>query len=232
VTDGAQVEPSAGTAIAVIGDVLERLPTGSTPLLAGLESVARSPGRLAEAGVAGAVIVVSDGGESCEPIDQATKVARLTEAARTLQARGIKVFAVRFGNKGLDFADQDAQLRAIVKHGGTATGNPDDPNNVPYLDAPDAAALSSALGSISQALASCALSVGQLDATADKTQVNLFLDGDVVPLDKQGQKRDGWGWLDAARTQIELYGPTCERFKTSRATSIVVEAGCEPIFVQ
>ena len=232
VTDGPQVAPSAGTAITVIGDVLERLPTGSTPLLAGLESVARSPGRLAEAGVAGAVIVVSDGGESCEPVDQATKVARLTEAARTLQARGIKVFAVRFGNKGLDFADQDAQLRAIVKHGGTATGNPDDPNNVPYLEAPDAAALTTALGSISQALASCALRVGELDAEADKTQVNLFLDGDVVPLDKQGQKRDGWGWLDDARTQIELYGATCERFKSSRVTSIVVEAGCEPIFVQ
>jgi hypothetical protein len=226
------VIPRSGTAIEVIGDVLRRLPTGSTPLLAGLESVARSPGRLAEAGVAGAVIVVSDGGESCEPIDQAMKVARLAAAARTLQERGIKVFAVRFGNKGLDFADQDAQLRAIVKHGGTASGNPDDPNNVPYLDAPDADALTRALGSISQALASCALQIGELDADADKTQVNLYLDGDIVPFDRQSQKQSGWGWLDGARTEIELYGATCDRFKMRRTTSIVVEAGCEAVFVQ
>jgi hypothetical protein len=232
VSDGAQVVPRDGTAIQVIGDVLHRLPTGSTPLLAGIESVARLPGRLAEDGVAGAVIVVSDGGESCEPIDQATKVSRLAAAARTLQQRGIKVFAVRFGNKGLDFADQDAQLRAIVKNGGTASGDPDDPMNVPYLDAPDANALNAALASISRALSSCALEIGDLGDDADKSQVNLYLDGDVVPFDKSATKSDGWSWLDAARNSIELHGPTCERFKTSRSTSIVVEAGCAPIFVQ
>ena len=232
VTDGAQVAPKSGTAIEVIGDVLHRLPTGSTPLLAGLESVARAPGRLAEDGVAGAVIVVSDGGESCEAIDQPTKVARLAAAAKQLQDRGIKVFAVRFGTKSLDFADQDAQLRAIVKNGGTATGNPDDPNNIPYLDAPDADALGKALTSISQALSSCALEIGSLPADADKRNVNLYLDGDLVRFDGRNEKRDGWGWLDTERTIMELFGLTCEQFKSRRTTSIVVEAGCEPVFVQ
>jgi len=232
VSDGAAVAPSSSTSIQVIGDVLHRLPTGSTPLLAGLESVARSPGRLAEADVSGAVIVVSDGGESCEPIDQATKVARLTAAARSLGERGIKVFAVRFGTRGADFADQDAQLRAIVKSGGTATGDPDDPNNVPYLDAPDAMALNVALAGISQELSSCALQVGELDKDADRSQINLYLDGDVVRFDRNGSKADGWGWVDAARTEMELYGATCAQFKTSRTTSIVVEAGCESVFVQ
>jgi hypothetical protein len=119
-----------------------------------------------------------------------------------------------------------------VKNGGTATGNPDDPNNVPYLDAPDANALNAALGTISQSLASCALTVGQLASDADKNQVNLYLDGDIVPFDRLLTKGDGWGWLDSARTQMELYGATCERFKSRRTTSIVVEAGCEPVFVQ
>lgn len=231
VSDGATVAPRAGNSIEVVAEMLRRLPGGATPLLAGLESVARDPGRLVEDNVAGALIVVSDGGESCELVDQAEKVARLGEAARSLHQRGVKVFAVRFGNKGLDFAEQDAQLRAIVKHGGSASGNPDDPNNVPYLDAPDADALNRALSAISAELSSCVLRVGELGEDADKSQLNLYLDGDAIPHDGKAEKSTGWGWLDAERTEIELFGEHCMRFKTQRTTSIVVEAGCEPIYV-
>lgn len=231
VADDPEIEPAPGTAIALIGNVLHNLPTGATPLIAGLEKVALKPGRLADKDVSGAIIVVSDGGESCEALDQATKVARLGQAAKTLSARGVKVFAVRFGAKGDDFADQDAQLRAIVKEGGTATGNPDDPNNVPYLEAPDADSLNLRLAAISEQLAACTLELGPVDAKADKTQVNLYLNGDVVRFDSMNTKKDGWGWSDPLQTTIELFGSTCARFKTSRTTSILIEIGCAPVIV-
>jgi hypothetical protein len=231
VADDPEIQPAPGTAIALIGNVLHNLPTGATPLIAGLEKVALKPGRLADKDVSGAIIVVSDGGESCEALDQATKVARLSQAAKTLSAAGVKVFAVRFGAKGDDFADQDAQLRAIVKEGGTATGNPDDPNNVPYLEAPDADSLNLRLAAISEQLAACTLELGPLDPKADKTQVNLYLNGDVVRFDSMKTKSDGWGWSDPAQTTIELFGPTCARFKTSRTTSILIELGCTPVIV-
>jgi len=231
VSDDPEVAPAPGTAIALIGNVLHNLPTGATPLIAGLEKVAAKPGRLADKDVTSAIIVVSDGGESCEDLDQATKVARLAAAARTLKTAGIKVFAVRFGNKGDDFPDQDAQLRAIVREGGTATGDANDPNNVPYLEAPDADSLNMRLASISEQLAACTLELGPVDDKADKQQVNLYLNGDVVRFDSQNTKQDGWGWSDPEQTRIELFGPTCTRFKTSRTTSIIIELGCTPVIL-
>jgi hypothetical protein len=231
VSDDPEIAPAPGTAIALIGNVLHNLPTGSTPLIAGLERVAANPGRLADPQVTGALIVVSDGGESCEAIEQPVKVQRLAVAARTLKAAGVRVFAVRFGAKGDDFADQDAQLRAIVREGGTATGDADDPNNVPYLEAPDADSLNLKLSTISEQLAACSLELGALDPKADKDQVNLYLNGDIVRFDSQTTKQDGWGWLDAAQTQIELYGPTCTAYKNSRTTSINIEVGCTPVIL-
>jgi hypothetical protein len=53
----------------------------------------------------------------------------------------------------------------------------------------------------------------------------------VIPFDSMATKTDGWNWVDPARTTVELYGPSCEAFKTNRRTSIVVEFGCPPIEV-
>ncbi|HEX5655917.1 MAG TPA: hypothetical protein VFX59_01930 [Polyangiales bacterium] len=231
VGDGPAVACAPGTSIELLGDVLHTLPGGATPLVSALEDVAMNPGRLAEAEVSGALILISDGGESCVGADQAERVARIEAATRSLHERGVRVFAVRFGAKGADFADQDAQLRAIAREGGTATGDPNDPHNTPYLEAPDADALNTSLASISQALASCALELGPVDAKADKSKVNLYLDGDVVPFDAAGAKQSGWGWSNAEQTELVLYGATCDGYKTSRTTSIVIEVGCEPVII-
>jgi hypothetical protein len=42
---------------------------------------------------------------------------------------------------------------------------------------------------------------------------------------------EGWGWANAERTTIELYGSACNAFKTNRKTSVVVEFGCESILL-
>jgi hypothetical protein len=225
-----EVAPAQGTEISIIGKMLADLPAGSTPLLAGLETVAAMPGRVAEDGVSGAVIVVSDGGNSCGDLPQEETVMRLGQAAYDLSGMGVKTYAVRFGLMGSDFADQDAQLRTIAANGGTATGDPNDPNNVPYLDAPDQAALEMALASISQRLASCKLQVGDFDSDADLDKTNLYINGEAVPYDMSAM--DGWAWSNAERTELELHGTWCENFKTSRVTSIVIELGCKQIVLE
>ena len=231
VSDGPDLAPAPGMAIALIGNMLHNLPGGGAPLLVALEKVAANPGRLSDPSVSGALVVVSDSAESCEDIDQATKLMRLTAAAGALKAKGVRVFVVRFGKKGDSFAEQDAQLRAIAVAGGTASGDASDPNNTPYLEAPDADSLTATLASISEQLAACTLELGALDPKADKTQVNLYLNGEVISFDSQGAKRAGWGWSDPAQTTIELYGQSCDAFKTNRTTSIIVEVGCTPVIV-
>jgi hypothetical protein len=230
ISDKPDVEITQSSEITVIGSLLANLPLGSTPLVAGLEKVAASPGRLGDPGMTSAVIILSDGGNACDNISPADAVTRLGAAAKSLSDRGIKVYAVRFGPKDTAaLADQDAQLRAIVTNGGTAVVDPADPSKPPYLDAPDQAQLDTILTGVSEQLSSCDFEVGSGDKNADKDKVNLYIDGQAIPFDSMSKLEDGWGWADDTRTVIRMYGPACKNFKNSRATSIVVEFGCATI---
>jgi len=231
VADEPEVAITSSSEIAIIGSMLANLPTGSTPLVQGLEQVALNPGRLVEPNVTSALIVISGGGNSCDGVSQADAVTRLGAAAATLNGQGTKIYAIRFGNKGGDFADHDAQLRAIVTNGGTAMGDPADLANIPYLEAPNEDELNMVLASVSEQLATCDFELGEPPQSADKNFVNMYINGEVIPYDAQKTKANGWGWADDARTVIEMYGESCSQFKSNRATSTVVEYGCMPVTI-
>ncbi|MFT3928372.1 MAG: VWA domain-containing protein [Myxococcales bacterium] len=225
----AEVDPGPSTELTIIRSVLSNLPLGFTPLVDALERVANSPGRLAEAQVLGAVIVVSDGGdsESCG-VAQADAVARAGAAASKLLALGVKTYVIRFGSVDAATAGDDEILDAIVDNGGTAIKDPNNPSAPRYYPAPDEAKLNMVLDGISQSLATCAFTLGELkDPYVDKTKVNLYLNGQVVPFDQT----QGWGWADPAQVEIQMYGQACTDFKNNRTTSLVVEFGCDPIVI-
>jgi len=241
VTTAPEVPPTQGTEITIMKQMLQKLPFGRSPVVQVLESVAASPGRLAEAGVLGAVVLLSDGGDNCalpemfDPNDmamveaaQADMVERLGTASASLLGMGIKTFAVRYGSEEGRTPQGEEQLRAIVEMGGTAIVDPTDPMMLPYVDAENEEELANALSAISDRLATCSFGISGVPATANKDNTNLYLNGDTIPFDKDVLKGDGWGWVDTERTMIELYGPSCEGFKTNRRTSIVVEFGCPP----
>jgi hypothetical protein len=224
-----EVPPAPGTAIQMMSQMLEKLPLGFTPIVQVLENVATTPGRLADPGVLGAVVVLSDGGDTCLDIPQQEIVARLGAAARKLHEQGVKTYAVRFGSAAGKSPEQDEQLLAIVKEGGTDRSDPADPSRAPYVDAKSDAELSAALSEISDTLATCAFGLGELPANADKANANLYLNGEVIPFDSAQSQSNGWSWGDAAKTSVQLYGDSCKAFKTQRRTSVVVEFGCAPI---
>lgn len=226
-----EIPPAKGTAIAVLGQMLEKLPFGFSPVVQVLENVAAAPGRLAEPDVEGAVVMLSDGGDNCAGVEQDEIVARLGAAADKLLAQGVKTYVVRFGSAAGRTPEQDAQLRAIVAHGGTALSDPADMSKTPYVDAKSADELNAALASISDTLATCSFSLGEPPEGADKATVNLYINGQIVPFDGQQSGMGGWGWLDEAQSVVELYGEACEEFKTARRTSVVVEFGCEQVVV-
>lgn len=236
-----EIMPKQGTEITIMKQMLEKLPFGRSPVVQVLENVAAAPGRLAEPGVLGAVVMLSDGGDNCalpenfDPNDAAMveaataqMVSRLGAAAKKLNDAGVKTFAVRYGSEMGRTPEGEEQLRAIVENGGTAVVDPMDPTKKPYVDAENEQELADALASISDRLATCSFAISGVPATANKDNTNLYLNGDTVPFDKDVTKLDGWNWVDPERTTIELFGPACTGFKTNRRTSIVVEFGCPP----
>ena len=226
VAQGPEISPEQGTEITIMRQMYQKLPFGFSPVVQVLENVAANPGRLADPNVLGSVVLLSDGGDNCSGEEQAGIVRRLGAAAKTLADKNIKTFAVRYGSEEGRTRENDEQLRAVVMNGGTAETDPANPSKQPYIDAEDQAQLNAALAGISDRLATCSFSLGNLPTDADKTKANLYLNGEVIPFDATGSKRDGWNWVDAAKTQAELYGDACSAFKTNRRTSVVVEFGC------
>lgn len=226
-----EIPPVQGSEISIMSQMLEKLPFGFSPVVQVLENVAAMPGRLADPTVQGAVVMLTDGGDNCSGATQDEMVARLGSASAKLLSAGVKTYVIRYGAADGDTPEQDAQLRAVVEMGGTATIDPANPKATPYVDAKDDAALTAALASISNTLASCSFALDGLPDNVDKDAVNLYLNGEVIPFDHKQTKAAGWGWSDATQTAIELYGGSCTAFESNRKTSVIVELGCQSVLV-
>lgn len=222
-----EIAPAAGTQIEIMKQMLEKLPFGLSPVVGVMESVAAAPGNLADPNVVGAVVLLSDGGDNCSGVMQPEIVSRLGSAAKSLHDVGVRTFAIRYGSMDGQTPEQAEQLTAIAMFGGTAQAG----GAVAYIDAKTPQELGDALASISDQLASCVFTLGEVAPGVDRNRTNLFLDGEQIGFDAMGTKQDGWSWVDAAQTTIELYGSACTLFKTSPRTNIIVEFGCEQIVV-
>ena len=224
-----EIPPGPGTEITIMRQMFQKLPLGLSPVVQILENVAAAPGKLADPNVLGAVVLLSDGGDNCSGAEAPQMVSRLGAAAKKLLDKGVKTYAVRYGSEAGRTPEGEEQLRAIVMNGGTAVTDPMNPTRKPYLDAKNADELVAGLAAISDRLATCTFALTGLPK--EKDNANLFLNGETIPFDKMAKKQDGWNWVDADRTTIELYGDSCTAFKTNRRTSVVVEFGCPPVVV-
>jgi len=220
-----EIAPAKGNQIEMMKQMLEKLPFGLSPVVGVLESVAAAPGNLVDPSVVGAVVLLSDGGDNCSGDMQPQIVSRLGAAAKKLMDSSVRTFAIRYGSMDGEGADQAEQLTAIVQNGGTAlTGG-----QVAYIDAKSPKELGDALAGISDQLASCVFTLGNVPAGVDRNRTNLFLDGEQIGFDAMATKQDGWSWADQAQTTVELFGTACTLFKTSLHTNIIVEFGCEQV---
>jgi hypothetical protein len=221
-----EVPPATGAQIVVMRAMLEKFPLGLSPVVAAVESVAAAPGKLADPGVVGSVVILTDGGDNCTGDTQQQIVMRLGAAAKKLFTAGVKTYAIRYGSADGETADQAEQLKAIVTNGGTAlTGA------VPYIDAKSADELGQALAGLSDRLATCSFPIDGIKSDVDKSRTNLFLNGEQIGFDAMATKQNGWSWANPERTSIELYGDACMAFKTNRHTRVAVEFGCEPVVI-
>jgi hypothetical protein len=222
-----EIAPEPSTQISIMRAMLEKLPFGLSPVVGVMESVAAAPGSLVDPGVVGAVVLLSDGGDNCSGVEQAQIVSRLGAAAKKLSDAGVKTYAIRYGSTAGETADQAAQLDAITMNGGTAQTT----GATAYIDAKTPEELTASLAEISDKLATCSFVIGGIGPDVDKDRTNLFLNGAQIGQDAMLTRTDGWNWVDAERTTVELFGEACKTFKSSRRARLALEFGCTPIVV-
>ena len=220
-----EIPPAQGQQLSIMRAMLEKTPLGLSPVVGVMESVAANPGVLTAPDAVNAVVLLSDGGDNCTGAEQPEIVARLGAAAKQLFDQGARTFAVRYGPTEGPNDGRDEQLEAIVQNGGTARMG----QTPSYIDAKTHEELIAALAAISEEISTCAFGLTNVGADVDKTNTNLYLNGEAVGFDVMGAGSEGWRWADSEQTTIELLGNACTTFKSNSRNNVFVEFGCEPV---
>jgi hypothetical protein len=137
------------------------------------------------------------------------------------ETHGIKSFAIGFGGTGGTMA---SELNAIASNGGTSFTT--------YLEADDGAALAAALESIASTVITCVYELDDPGPMADPTNVNFYIDGEVVPMNP-GCTEDseyGWDWV-VEYSEVRFCGETCDDIKSGSFESITAKWGCPTILI-
>jgi hypothetical protein len=169
------------------------------------------------------LLVVSDGEDTCDapgdPPDPGPVITGLRETTgRLLSERGIKSFAIGFGDTSGSMADE---LNAIAANGGTPFTR--------FFPVDEPTALVAAFDAISSSIVSCVYDIEEPSATADPDEVNFYFDGEVIGYDPACT--DGWRWTDDSHLQVEFCGTSCETLKDGDVERISATFGCATILL-
>jgi hypothetical protein len=200
--------PGTGTAIS---SALASMSTFvSTPLydaMAELTDPGYAPG-CAEADSANYVLLVADGEDSCSyPTTE-----DFLDLTSELVGSGIRVMVVGF-NVNMD----SAQLNTIAGNGGTEFTT--------YLNASDGPSLTAALETVAGSVDSCFYTIISGAALSEPGLVNLYMDGELLPMDEDCSS--GWGWRWADEGLVELCEASCAALEDGDADELTATFGCE-----
>ncbi len=198
----------------------EAISGAGDPLVIQMDAILNTPGYATNftsiaSGGQPYLVIISDGDDCCGPSgDYGCQNVWTTElVARTQQllAQGIKTIVI--GYSGAD----DATMTAIAAAGGSPFST--------FLPAADQTALQTALETIGSTVASCTFAVDVPD-TANRDDVNLYVDGLLLPYEPGCSTDIGWDWTDAEHTAIRLCATPCEGLRTETIGSINATFGC------
>jgi hypothetical protein len=240
-----QGDAPAGTAGAAVNAFLAATnytPSGGTPTAATINALA--PALTAFAGKT-FVILATDGGPNCDPnltCGQSTCIPNIESDPGCMPEAGASCCT----GEPLDCLDSAATVQAIaaLAAAGVPTYVIGVPGSGPYaalldqmalvgqvpqpsapyyypVDTADQAAFTAALSAVAAKItATCALNLSQ--PPPDPSQVNVYLDGVVVPANPTN------GWTLSGST-ITLEGTTCQSVLDGDALDVRVVAGCPTI---
>jgi hypothetical protein len=135
------------------------------------------------------------------------------QAVKDAAAAGIPTFVVGIGN-----TNAAATLNQLAIDGGRPqVGGP-----TSYYQVDDAAALSSALGTIVGQAASCTFNIGAAPDGTTATGLGVFGDGSKLTMDPA----NGWSFKDATMTTIILNGSLCDQVMSGAIHDVTVAFVC------
>jgi hypothetical protein len=219
-----------------IRSVIERFPAGperegGTPTFEGLQAAIQShrARRNFDPERRRFIVLVTDGGAACNEqhsLERCTCLLfdtpdacarspsigrssclddeRILVLLRQVRTEGIDTFVI--GLVGMSFSPRNEMifrrfLDEIAEAGGR--GNPTSPR---YLAATNTREIETALSRPIQEIATCFLARQSARAIVGE---RLYHEGTIVERDPT--ERDGWNWVDASNTRIQLFGTACQR---------------------
>jgi hypothetical protein len=161
------------------------------------------------------VLLATDGQPNC-----ATATSLNTDDAVGTQqvvtdalAAGIPTFVVGIGNTG---------VIATLNQLAIAGGRPQTGGTSSYYQVDDAAALSTALGTIVGQAASCTFDIGPPPDGTTVKGLGVFGDGAPITMDPS----NGWSFKDATMTTIVLTGSICDQVLSGKVHDVTVAFVC------
>ena len=157
-------------------------------------------------------------GEDCALCYESNFPANCLDDLRTyaaldaLRSDGIKTYVIAMSGAAVNWGEV---MQEMAGHGGTedfySAENPED--------------VQAMFDTITSLVSECQFSI-EPSEVSDPWLVNLYLDGELLPMDPEG--RTGWGW--ASETRIEFFGPPCNMIVSGTVDDIKATYGC-PTFV-
>lgn len=225
-------------AAGAIRGVLESTdPCGGTPTAPTLQAAAetfREPPPLdhvpSSAVALGYVVLATDGAPNCnEDLDGAgcrctDRVGscedfslnclddeRTYEAIESLQEVDVRVYVL-----GISASDWVDVLDEMALRGGTEAA---------YM-VEEASEFQEALESITEGLTTCEVVLSDPSPVADPELVNLYIEGERVPQDGEGECQEGWSWADEDHDRVVFCGSWCDRLKAGEIDEVTATFGC------
>ena len=161
------------------------------------------------------LLLATDGQPNCATASslQTDDSAGTQQAVADALAAGIPTFVVGIGN---------TNAAATLNQVAIAGGRPQTGGATSYYQVNDAAALSSALGTIVGQAASCTFNIGAAPDGTTPAGLGVFGDGNRITMDPT----NGWSFKDATMTSIILNGPICDQVMSGTVHDVTVAFVC------
>lgn len=201
------IKPRNGGAVAAAYDPKVVTPGGLTPTTASIRNAVRALAAMSDDNPK-YIVLATDGEPNCDTVESAIAAIHMANQA------GIPVFVVSMSNEG-----SPQTLNKMAEAGGKPVSDPADPT-AKYYKADTTDKMVAAMKAIGKDVVGCNFKLPSPPPDPDNVLVS-YDDGHSA-----GPGSTTWGYTDASRTAITLYGSDCANVLGGTYKSVEILYGC------